>query len=89
MTVIDFLKNAYRVRPNAYSVFLYTLTVLLVIEVYLLGIRANYMAIAVMVGIIVLVSQFTKNMLAILLSALVIPAIGVIVFQLLSIRPPY
>ena len=86
MKVAPFLSNAYRIRFNAYSLFLYVLTLLLVVEVYLLGSRQHYMAILVMVGILVISAQFTKNMLVILMSALLVPAIGTIVMDKLSRR---
>ena len=80
MKVSSFLSNAYRFRPNAYSVFLYVLTLLLIIEVYLLGSRYNYMAIALMIGILLVSAQFTKNMLVILMGGLLIPAMSAIVY---------
>ena len=81
MGIPVFLKNAYSFKYNAYSMFLYALTFLIVVEVYLLGIRGKYMGVLVMITAAAVTSFFTKNMLMILTNALVIPAMGVIVMS--------
>ena len=81
MSVSTFLKNAYSFKYNAYSVFLYALTLLIVLEVYLLGSRGKLMGIGLMIGSALVTLYFTKNMLLILTNALVVPAMAVIVSE--------
>jgi len=67
--------SAYRHKINTHTVFLYVLTVLMIIEVYFLGVRENYNAIALMLLSAFATVQFTRNMIVILLASLVFPAI--------------
>jgi hypothetical protein len=84
--VSTFLKNAYSFKYNAYSVFLYALTVLIIIEVYLIGIRGNFMGLILMFGSALATLYFTKNMLMILTNALVVPAMAIIVSNAMGMR---